>query len=358
MLKELTLFGVPLQAWEDPDYLLSLSAPDAPVAFEGNIRQIDPSYVTDFWTKPGYLGTEQSPLGDFVRAALASRGDTVDNRWNIALRVYYRYQVPAATDGYVGWDQFRNAAGTPKYPQRAFLIGPAIFRAVSGGAAYSGKITAKMIVVDNLYDVDALPLYADWYAGRVRSALGADGFAQNYRLYYNDHADHLEGPVTGAKASRIVSYDPIVEQALIDLSAWVEQGVTPPPSTQYQVTDGQISVPKSAAKRGGIQAVVDLKVFGRDRIDIKAGQWALFIGSAQVPPGTGKIVSVGWDFTGSGSYSPGQFGRPAFPAQLALHRFTTPGTYYVTLKVASSRTRASDAFAQVENLDRVRVVVH
>ena len=100
------------------------------------------------------------------------------------------------------------------------------------------------------------------------------------------------------------------------------------------------------------------KVFGRDRIDIKAGHWAVFIGSAQVPPGAGKIVSVGWDFTGSGSYSPAQFGRPVFPAQLALHRFTTPGTYYVTLKVASSRTGTAGSFAQVENLDRVRIVVH
>ena len=39
------------------------------------------------------------------------------------------------------------------------------------------------------------------------------------------------------------------------------------------------------------------------------------------------------------------------------HRYTAPGTYYVSVKVASSRSGRAEPFAQVENLDRVRVVV-
>ncbi len=35
----------------------------------------------------------------------------------------------------------------------------------------------------------------------------------------------------------------VLYQALRDVSAWVEKGVPPPPSTSYKVVDGQIVVP-------------------------------------------------------------------------------------------------------------------
>jgi hypothetical protein len=289
---------------------------------------------------------------------LAEAGDTVDNRWDIAIRSYYRHQVPPATDGYYGFDQFRNPDGTPRYPQRPVLVGPLVFGSVSGGAAYNGHINGKVIVVDNLYDVDALPWHADWYAKRVNAALGDGAFQNNYRLYYNDHADHLEGPVTGAKANRIVSYDPIVEQALRDLVALVERGETPPRSTRYRVVDGQVIVPKRASQRRGIQPVVDLTVRGGDRIAVAAGQKVTFRALAQVPPRAGKIVSGGWDFTGEGTFTPVNIRRPKSTLHLTgSYRFTEPGTYFVSLKVASSRSGHIEPFAQVENLDRVRVVV-
>ena len=165
-------------------------------------------------------------------------------------------------------------------------------------------------------------------------------------------------PVTGAKANRIVSYDPIVEQALRDVAAWAERGVTPPRSTNYRVVDAQVVVPKRAAQRRGIQPVVDLTVRGGDRITVKAGQRVRFSAKAQVPPGTGKIVSAGWDFTGTGTYTPTAIGRPKSTVKLdGSHRYTEPGTYYVSVKVASSRSGRAEPFAQVENLDRVRVVV-
>jgi hypothetical protein len=229
---------------------------------------------------------------------------------------------------------------------------------VSGGAAYDGQINGKMIVVDNLYDVDALPWHADWYAKRVRSALGDRAFRNNYRLYDNDHADHLEGPVTGAKANRIVSYDPIVEQALRDVAAWAERDVTPPSSTRYRVVDAQVIVPERASRRLGIQPVVDLEVRGGDRITVQVGQRVRFSGTAEVPPDGGKIVSAGWDFTGTGTYAPVPVRRPRPKLELdSSYQYTEPGTYFVSLKVASSRSGRAEPFAQVENLDRVRVVV-
>jgi hypothetical protein len=175
-LREVTSLGVPLKAWEDPDYVLGLSAPDGLLGFGGVIRQIDPSYVTDFWTMPGYLGTEQSALGDIVRAALAEIGDTPDNRWTIALPSYYRHQVPPADQGFTAFDVLRGRDGQPLYPQRPLLIGPLISASVTGGGTFTGKINGKVIVVDNLVDPDAFPWHADWYANQVRSELGDKDF--------------------------------------------------------------------------------------------------------------------------------------------------------------------------------------
>lgn len=62
MLREATSLGVPLKAWEGPDYVLGLSTSDGLLGFGPVIRQLDPTYVNDFWSKPGYLGTENSAL--------------------------------------------------------------------------------------------------------------------------------------------------------------------------------------------------------------------------------------------------------------------------------------------------------
>ncbi|KAF4471780.1 hypothetical protein FALBO_1290 [Fusarium albosuccineum] len=78
--EETTALGVPREAWEDFegvgqnrtqlwDSLMTLVVP----AVEG----ADPTYVDDFWTKSGYLGTEKSPLGDFFRASLVEFNTTV-----------------------------------------------------------------------------------------------------------------------------------------------------------------------------------------------------------------------------------------------------------------------------------------
>ena len=41
-----------------PEYLLG---------FGSVLKAMDPTYVDDFWNKPGYLGTEQSELGDLFQ---------------------------------------------------------------------------------------------------------------------------------------------------------------------------------------------------------------------------------------------------------------------------------------------------
>ena len=91
------------------------------------------------------------------------------------------------------------------------------------------------------------------------------------------------------------------------MSAWAEQGIAPPRSTRYEVTDSQVSVPANAAARRGIQPVVDLTVRGPgdDRVDVAAGQSVTFRARIQVPPRTGQVVAIDWDFTGTGNFVAG-----------------------------------------------------
>jgi hypothetical protein len=361
VLREVTLMGVPLRAWDDFAYLLGLTAPDGLLGFGVVIRGIDPTYVDDFWSKPGYLGTEQSALGDLFRAARIP-GD-INTDWNLALLTYHRHQVPTRP-GFYAFDQFRDASGQPIYPQRPLQIGPLISASVYGGAnaqgyTHTGTIHGKVIVVANLLDVDAYPWHADWYSARVREALG-ERYNDTFRLWYNDNADHLVGPVTGARAVRLVQYDGILQQALRDVSAWAERGVAPPRSTRYRVEDSQITVRTNAAARRGIQPVVDLSVNGAGRIDIAVGQTVTFKARIQVPPRAGKVVSTEWDYLGTGEFTASPFGRPKRTVVVRTSfTYTTPGTYFPALRATSQREGdTSTPFARVQNLGRVRVVVH
>ncbi|KQQ09677.1 PKD domain-containing protein [Rathayibacter sp. Leaf296] len=422
-------FGLPPRAWEDFDYV-DTSDTDL---FVPTVRNIDRTYATDFWSLPGYLGTEQSELGDRIRAAkvdttttvrsiavnadgtrtvtfsgvpasvdgvtfdftvngadgttpvgrlsgtfdaaartyttsattspavlaalVAGRTVRLDNLWHLAMYGYHRHVVPASAE-FTQWDQFRKADGTPVYPQRAVQVSPLIARSVSGGAAYSGAVTMKTIVVDNLYDTDALPWGAAWYTSRAKASLGA-AFDDTYRVYFNDHADHQEGPVVGEKASRLVEFTDSIEQALRDVSAWAEDGVAPPASTQYRVVENQVLVPQKASQRLGAQPVVDLTARGRTDIEVKAGQPVSFTAKAQTPPGAGQIVSARWDFLGTGEYGSSTLTAVGDSVVTkASHTYTTPGTYFATVQVASQRDGSTDSpVANVANLSRVRVTV-
>jgi hypothetical protein len=362
MLRELISFGVPLAAWQNPSYVLMQDPTwfaDGGLGFGATIRSADPGYVHDFWNTPGYLGTEDSPLGDAVRAALAEAGDTVDNRWDIAVRAYYRHQLPPATAGYVGFDQFRAADGTPLYPQRSPVWGPLLTSAVSGGTPHDGEFEGKMIVVDNLVDSDALPHHADWYADRVEASLGTAAYRDSFRLYFNDNADHQEAPVSGNRATYLVTFWGMVEQAHRDLSAWVEDGVRPPDSTRYDVVDAQVVVPDNASARRGVQPTVDLTVRGSDSVTIAAGQTVGFHATARVPARAGEVVATAWDFEGDGTYVEHGVARPGRTLTVKeTHRFDQPGVYYVALRVTAQRDGVDTPYAKVQNLDRVRVVVH
>ncbi|KAL3496362.1 hypothetical protein BJX62DRAFT_222052 [Aspergillus germanicus] len=406
ILEEVTALGVPFYSWEtfSPAGRAGLYETMRTLVV-ATIKGVDPGYVEDFWNLEGYAGAEDSELGEFFRESLVKYNDTVqsvqlgldgipvgitlgqvpegssigleftiidegyghelgsftgtlnetdksvsihsdsnatvlaylsegaqvriDNRWYLAVHTYHRHQVPPAEDGYYGYDYLRDTKGRPLYPQRDIFIAPTNSIGASGGGTHTGKIKAKLIVMDNLLDTGAFPWHADWYKRQVRAALGDRRFNDNYRLYFNERADHFMGPVATASQTRIVDFTGLYEQLLRDLSGW----------TQYQVKSGQVLVPASASGRGGIQPAVVLTVNAANRTEI-----------AEVPPGAGKIVSVEWDFYGTGEFRLNS---------LIEHVYNTTGTYFPAVRVASHRDGDVDTpFARALDLGRARVVVH
>jgi hypothetical protein len=282
----------------------------------------------------------------------------IDNSNFLAVQTYHRHQDPGPQ--YKVWDQFRDANGKPIYPQRPMLIGP-LFTRAAAGVLPKGKFKGKMIVLSSLWDREAFPWQADWYRDRVKENLG-DNTDNNFRLWYTDHA--LHGDLSKQEdPTRTISYLGVLQQALRDLSDWVEKGVEPPAATNYKIEDGQVLIPPTAAERKGIQPVVDLKVNGSKRADIVSGQKVTFTAQIEVPQNTGKIVSAEWDFEGAGTFPvAGKFIPTDKTGSLGTiektYTFSKPGTYFPTLRVASQRQGdAKTPFTRIQNLDRVRVVV-
>lgn len=293
-------------------------------------------------------------------AKLIRPGDRVrvDNSNFLAMETYHRHQVPDAS--YKVWDQFRKPDGSPLYPQRSMLLGPSFVKA-TGGSIQTGRWTGKMIVLESLWDREALPWQADWYRRLVGAVQGPRG-EQNLRLWYTDHAVHgdADPKSMGEDPNRIVSYVPVLQQALRDIAAWVEQGIAPPASTNYTVVDGQVKLPAAAAARLGIQPVVRLTANGAVRAEVRTGQPVMFRGTIGVPPGAGTIIGAEWDFDGSGKFAAtSPVARGAKRVNVSMtYRFNAPGTYFVAFRGVSQREGdSSSPYRRIRNLDRVRVIV-
>jgi hypothetical protein len=292
-------------------------------------------------------------------------GDEVvlDNSVYLAAQTYHRHQVPSP-DYYV-WDQYR-VAGEPIYPQRPKLLGPQ-YNWNGGGCLHSGRFAGKMIVVDTLMDEAAVPWQADWYRQLVASVLGSR-LDDHYRLWYVDHAMHTAplvapGEPNPVRTTRVVSYAGLLQQALRDLANWVENGVAPPESTEYEVIDGQVIVPPTAAARRGIQPVVTLTANGGFKAEVTVGVPVHFTATVEVPPQTGTIVSAEWDFEGDGSYPHREDGFDDHGSAHTsaryerTHSFAQPGVYFPAVRIGSQRQGDRKGYGQVLNLGRVRVVV-
>jgi hypothetical protein len=420
-LRELTRLGFPLTGWWDhatmnSGYLCTVA---------GMVPLLDPTYVEDFWSKPGYLGADpasglagerfrfettiaqggtdtvelaSAPDHDYADAHLvvlsgaaagaslpiaAAEGRTVrfqlsvggfavsadpeavrrlapgdrvriDNAWPLALQTYHRHQIPL--EPAAGWDQFRGPDGTPLYPQRDKLTGPV--NAIGNiGAMPQGRIHGKMLVLQALWDTGATAWQADWYRSKVKAALGA-GFEDSYALWYMDHAQH-DTPSAATALARTISYQGMLQQALRDMAAWVERGVSPA-RTAYRLADSSVVTPATAAERGGVQPVVSLEVGGSARVEVKVGEPVTFTGRIETPPGAGQAVAAEWDFEGAGDFPERETIAP--PAEAVTltrtHAYATPGTRFAVLRGISQRDGDPETpYGRVWNLGRMRVVV-
>ena len=311
-------------------------------------------------TGPEYLrGLCYSRSRRPARSSGIKPGDEVqvDNSNFLAAQTYHRHQVPGKE--YPVWDQFRGPDGSPIYPQRPVLLGP-LFTQFASGVVPCGKFKGKMIVLACLWDREAFPWQADWYRARVEENLG-DSVNEHFRLWYMDHALHAD--ITQQEdPTRTVSYLGALQQALRDLSAWVEEGIDPPDTTAYQIEDGQVVLPPTAKERRGIQPVVTLRATVATA-EVMVGEAVEFTACIEVPLGTGLVSHAAWDFEGTGDFpvvvqlDETNSGNDLLTLNATYH-FSRPGTYFPVLQAASQRHGDKKTnFAQIRNLDRVRVVV-
>ena len=303
-------------------------------------------------------------------------GDEIllDNSDYIAIQSYYRHQVPADLS-FHAWDQFRNADGTPKTPQRPPFPVP-----FTGTGVYQdGDIQGKVINIQALMDESTCPWCADWWRNKIKETKGTD---ENHRTYFMDRCMH--GDINAIGNYMVVNYVGALRQALIDLSDWVEKGIEPLKRTAYHLgEDGQIHTEPDVSRRYGIQAVPTLKANGDKCAHVKAGECVRFTVDIEVPKDAGDVTEILFaqqekELTAAETESNGvarlMLGNEMWDASLSFERgekngihtahaetvgsYDKPGTYFATVRIATQRQGRKDkCFTQVLNLDRARIIV-
>lgn len=271
----------------------------------------------------------------------------INNRFILAMYFYPRYSL---IPGVRSQDQYRNANGSPKYPQRPDIsvLSYSNYRTM-GGRVETGAIQTKVFQIEGGSDNLSWPIFNVSYAERIQRTLGADRANQMTRFYLHDNGRHALG---GGEPG-------IFQQSIQDLMAWVERGVTPPPSTRYTISNGQVIPAGTARERGGLQPVMNLSANGVARATVRVNQPVTLASNIEMPPHTGRIVKYIW--TVSGTADPQTIvQRPQ--ARMNVSRtmtFDHPGVYVVRLTVNGQRDGLVDPPNQtlVQNWKEVRVVV-
>ena len=304
-----------------------------------------------------------APTNSMSILAKIKPGDEVqvDNSNFLAVQTFHRHQDPGSQ--YPVWNQFRDKNGNPVFPQRQMLLGP-MFTMGASGSVPTGKFTCKVILLGSLWDREAFPWQCDWYRQRVEENLG-DHTDDNFRLWYTEHALHGDQSSQLDDAAHAVSYIGVLQQALRDLSVWVEKGIAPPSATNYRIVDGQVVIPATAQERRGIQPVISLMINGSERADIKAGKSVTLKAVIEVPENTGKIINAAFDFDGSGTFknqvdlNKAGISKNGSMVEITLEqRFDKPGIYFPALRAISQREGNSETpYTRIQNIERVRVVV-
>jgi hypothetical protein len=279
----------------------------------------------------------------------------IDNRKFLAFCYYARHHV-------MDDPQFESLKvdGRPVYTQHKVPeMSPLM------GVSYSGEFPGKLLWVHHTHDASLWPPQGVIYESAVVAAQGVEGSAQRFRLRWSENAEHVPPmmipPAPGRAANTwLIDYQPIIEQSLVDLVDWVENGEEPA-GTAYTYIDGKVTLPETAAERGGIQPVVSVRANGEARAQVRVGETVNLEVRAEVPPDAGTIISIEWDFDGSGSFSfrqPDIDGSATTVNAATKHAYDAPGTYFVTALVRSHRKGDVQATScRIPNLAQARVVV-
>jgi hypothetical protein len=282
-------------------------------------------------------------------------GDQVhlDNRAFLAYCYYYRHHLLPAAE----YDCLR-LNGRPIYEQHEPLeMSPFM------GVQHTGKFEGKLMWVHHTHDASLWPMQGIGMKNNVERVNGAEAAKKMFRLRWTENAEHVPPMMAASPANRanttwLINYQPVIEQCLADLAAWVEHGIEPT-GTNFEIRDGAVILPSTAAKRGGIQPVVAVTANGGSRTEVGTGEWVNLQVHAEVPAGAGTIISVKWDFDGSGTYpeSAPVDGKSADVTLATRHRFDRPGTYFVTALVESHRNGDVNATSRrIPNVASARVV--
>jgi hypothetical protein len=278
----------------------------------------------------------------------------VENRKFLAFCYFGRHHIMADAQ----FDCLR-VNGIPIYDQHPVpLMSPLM------GVSYTGHYEGKLLWIHHTHDSSLWPSQGIIYEGAVNECQGKEAAAEKFRLQWTENAEHIGSSMLPSSPLRatntwLIEYTPIIEQGLFDLARWVEEGIAPA-STTYEYVDGQVVLPASAAERGGVQPVISVTADGGDRAEVGVGTPVNLEMVAEAPPEGGTIVSVDWDFDGSGTFP---FRHEISGGDTAVklsttHSYDRPGTYFATARVRSHRDGDMSATTRLlENLASARVVV-
>lgn len=232
------------------------------------------------------------------------------------------------------------------------------------GTVHSAEYEGKLMWIHNTHDASLWPAQGVGFKANVERVHGAEEAARRFRLRWTENAEHIlpgmgASPPGRANTTWLIDFQAVIEQSLVDLIAWVEDDIEPM-GTNFELRDGRIVLPDSAAARGGIQPLVTVTANGSGRAEVGVGEPVTLRAEAEVPPGAGTVVSVRWDLDGSGSYPVEDHldGTAAGVTSVTTHHYDRPGTYYATALVESHREGDVQATSRrIPNLASARIVV-
>jgi hypothetical protein len=255
----------------------------------------------------------------------------IDNRAFLAFCYAYRHHISADP-----MFDFLRVNGEPLYPQHGLPLQSPLM-----GVPYSGQYEGKLMWVHHTHDSSLWPTQGVIYGQAVRKAQGAQRAAQRFCMRWTENAEHISPAFMASSPSRatstwLIDYMPIIEQSLVDLCNWVENGIAPI-GTRFTFADGKVTLPPTAQERGGIQPVVSVRANGGSRAAVRAGTPVTLDVEGEAPPHAGTIIGVEWSLHGDGQFAAesGIDGKSAAVKLTKTHKYDKPGVYFATARVTS-----------------------